>query len=88
MKLEVVELDVKDGRWPVVCVAASPEDATRLNEFFEWARKADEERDELREKLDDANGLLKNIGDFAHERSAGPAVTDDLWEVRRMAYDL
>ena len=31
---------------------------------------------------------LRDIGDFAHDRSTGPAVQDDLWEVRRMAYDL
>jgi hypothetical protein len=31
--------------------------------------------------------LLKDIGDFAHDRSTGPAVPDDLWEVRRLAYE-
>ena len=31
---------------------------------------------------------LKDIGDFAHDRSSGPAIEDDLWEVRRMAYEL
>jgi hypothetical protein len=31
---------------------------------------------------------LKEIGDFAHDRSTGPAVPDALWEVRAMAYEL
>jgi hypothetical protein len=31
---------------------------------------------------------IKDIGDFAHDRSKGPAIEDDLWEVRRMAYGL
>lgn len=44
------------------------------------------ELETLRAELLDATGMLKDIGDFAHERSAGPAVPDDLWEVRRMAY--
>lgn len=88
MNLKVFELNVKDGRLPVVCVAASTEDATRLNEFFDWAWKADEEREALQEKLNDAKALLKDIGDFAHDRSSGPVVTDDLWEVRSMAYEL
>lgn len=31
--------------------------------------------------------VLQGIGDYAHERSTGPAVPDPLWEVREMAYD-
>jgi len=31
--------------------------------------------------------LLLQIGNFAHDRSTGPAVPDDLWEVREMAYE-
>lgn len=37
---------------------------------------------------DQLQGRLKDIGDFAHDRSTGPTVPDDLWEIRRMAYDL
>lgn len=29
---------------------------------------------------------LREIGDYAHDRSTGPAVPDALWEVRSMAY--
>jgi len=36
----------------------------------------------------DALATLREIGDFAHDRSTGPAVEDALWEVRRMAYEL
>ncbi|MBU0703810.1 MAG: hypothetical protein KKC18_08075 [Chloroflexi bacterium] len=36
----------------------------------------------------DALATLRDIGDFAHDRSTGPAVEDGLWEVRRMAYEL
>lgn len=35
----------------------------------------------------DALATLRDIGDFAHDRSTGPAVEDALWEVRRMAYE-
>ena len=31
--------------------------------------------------------IIKDIGDFAHDRSTGPSVEDALWEVRRLAYD-
>lgn len=31
---------------------------------------------------------LQAIGDIAHARSAGPAIHDDLWEVRGLAYEL
>lgn len=31
--------------------------------------------------------VLKDIGDFSHDRSQGPAVPDALWEVRRIAYE-
>lgn len=33
----------------------------------------------------DALATLRDISDFAHDRSTGPAVEDALWEVRRMA---
>ncbi len=36
----------------------------------------------------DALATLRDIGDFAHDRSTGPAVEDALLEVRRMAYEL
>lgn len=36
----------------------------------------------------DYEARVKEIGDFAHDRSTGPAVPDDLWEIRRMAYGL
>ena len=42
----------------------------------------------LEERVAYLEGLLKDIGDFAHDRSSGPALQDDLWEVRRMAYEL
>lgn len=36
----------------------------------------------------EALATLRDIGDFAHDRSTGPAVEDALLEVRRMAYEL
>ncbi len=58
-------------------------------------RKAADEIDMLRKvaeadqaAINELQGMLKDIGDFAHDRSTGPAVEDDLWEVRRMAYEL
>ena len=33
------------------------------------------------------NEALKEIGDYAHDRSTGPVVPDALWEIRSMAYD-
>jgi hypothetical protein len=30
---------------------------------------------------------LRLIGDFAHDRSQGPTIHDDLWWVREQAYD-
>jgi hypothetical protein len=32
------------------------------------------------------NSALEAIGDFAHDKSTGPAVPDALWEIRAMAY--
>ena len=40
----------------------------------------------LQEAFDEANEMLARIGDFAHDKSAGPAVPDSLWEIRSMAY--
>jgi hypothetical protein len=35
----------------------------------------------------DYEDVLRQIGDYAHDRSTGPAVPDALWEIRSMAYD-
>lgn len=39
-------------------------------------------------RIEELESLLKQIGDFAHSRSTGPVLPDDLWEVRMMAYEL
>jgi len=36
----------------------------------------------------DLEERLRDIGDYAHEHSTGPAVPDALWTVREMAYEL
>jgi len=42
-------------------------------------------REEFAQRQDVLATLL-DIGNFAHDRSTGPAVEDALWEVRCMAY--
>ena len=42
---------------------------------------------ELQAALDSTNKALEAIGDYAHDRSTGPAQWDPLWEIRAMAYD-
>jgi hypothetical protein len=41
----------------------------------------------MRSEIELLQSKLKEIGDYAHDNSAGPAVQDALWEVRSMAYD-
>lgn len=77
--MQVVKLDVKDGQGVIEVAVADGTAARRVEEFFKWALAAGNERDDMSE-------VLQDIGNFAHERSTGPAVPDDLWEVRRMAY--
>lgn len=36
--------------------------------------------------IDEQNQALKEIGDYSHDKSQGPEIQDELWEVRRMAY--
>ena len=42
----------------------------------------------LRARVAELEARLQTIGDIAHFRSAGPAIQDDLWEVRGLAYEL
>lgn len=42
---------------------------------------------ERRERAAALEDRLREIGDFAHDHSTGPAVPDALWEVRAMAYE-
>jgi hypothetical protein len=44
------------------------------------------ERDNLAARVTALESVLRQIGDFAHDKSTGPAVPDALWEVRGMAY--
>lgn len=40
----------------------------------------------LQDEVSRLNNLLSDIGDFAHDKSTGPAVPDALWQIRSMAY--
>ena len=42
---------------------------------------------EMQHRIAELEAVLLDIGNYAHDRSTGPAVPDDLWEIRRMAYD-
>lgn len=77
--MQIVKLEVQDGKGEIEVVVADVVAASRLEEFFRWALEAGNARDEM-------SGLLRDIGNFAHDHSTGPAVPDALWEVRRMAY--
>lgn len=56
MRLEVVDMDVKDGRG-VIHVAVSQDDVRRIQEFFAWAMKTDEKLDAVQDALDYLHGL-------------------------------
>ncbi len=40
----------------------------------------------LNERIDELENILCEIGEYSHDRSTGPAVPDELWHVRDMAY--
>jgi len=40
----------------------------------------------MEKRTEEAQEVLRQIGDYAHGRSTGPTVPDALWEVREMAY--
>lgn len=42
---------------------------------------------EQAERIAELEARLKEIGDYAHDHSTGPAVPDALWTIREMAYD-
>lgn len=48
--------------------------------------KEDEDVEILRGRIEMCEDLLQEIGDLAHEKSAGPAVHDGYWEIRQLAY--
>lgn len=41
-----------------------------------------------KETIAELEARLREIGDYAHDHSTGPAVPDALWAVREMAYEL
>lgn len=49
-------------------------------------RELEAERDAANARAGDAEEMLRRIGDYAHDKSTGPAIPDALWEIREMAY--
>lgn len=47
----------------------------------------DGKNDSSFEEIERLKEQLRQIGDFAHDKSTGPAVPDALWKIRSMAYD-
>jgi len=52
----------------------------------DWKQAADA-RDAALIRVAEMDDTLKRIGDYAHDKSTGPAVPDALWEIRAMAYE-
>lgn len=81
---------------PVAHCEAGPEYCWKCNEEMkptygsEEIRKLREVNKHLSDHIPDVKKMveaLRKIGDFAHDKSTGPAVPDALWEIRSMAYD-
>lgn len=49
-------------------------------------RELIDERDAANARAGAAEEMLRQIGDYAHDKSTGPVVPDALWEIREMAY--
>lgn len=47
-----------------------------------------DENKELKARVDALETRLREIGDIAHDESAGPAVHDRYWDIRELAYEL
>lgn len=43
---------------------------------------------ELKERVEELENRLRDIGDIAHAQSTGPAEPDWLWNIRELAYEL
>lgn len=78
MKLEVIELDVKDG-FGMVCIATFPNDARRIREFFDWAMKTDEKLDATIETMNNIKMERCQTCRFRHANGycTSPKITED-----------
>jgi hypothetical protein len=92
---ECVEQSVSVGE-PVAHCEAGPEYCWKCHEEMkptygsEEIRKLREVNKRLADHIPDAKKMveaLREIGDFAHDRSTGPTVPDALWEIRSIAYN-
>ena len=45
-----------------------------------------QDTDRLLQRIDELEDILVEIGEFAHANSTGPAVPDEFWSIRDMAY--
>lgn len=79
--IKMVAISESDANW---LAAADPDRIARLISALEGAMKEAVAHEERAERYAE---MLARIGDFAHDKSTGPAVPDALWEVRTMAYE-
>lgn len=76
--------------WALELIAAVEKDKQdaikQRDQQYGRAEVAIEERDAANARAGAAEEMLRQIGDYAHDKSTGPAVPDALWEIREMAY--
>lgn len=76
--------------WALERIAKVEKDLSESRDDFRALRldkdRIEAERDAANARAEAAEEVLRQIGDYAHDKSTGPAVPDALWEVREMAY--
>jgi len=40
------------------------------------------------DRIEELESRLLEIGNFAHDQSTGPAIPDEMWSIRDMAYEM
>ena len=55
----------------------------KMQDQIEGAQRSYED---LHEEILMLRAVLRQIGDYAHDNSTGPAVPDALWDIRAIAY--
>ena len=93
-------VELRLGGLRIACADPSPECAKTLGDVVrvwsavqsgslvpvERVRELEAENERLRDEASELLDRLQEIGNFAHQNSTGPAIPDEFWSIRDMAY--
>lgn len=83
-RLSKVETDLTDYKQAFTELGVEP---ATIKAGAKRSRQRSKDMQKMQDQINSAKESIEAIAERAHAASTGPAVPDDLWDIRTMAYD-